>query len=280
MMRPDDIEHAPVQKIIDPSNGRDITGEYASATAAEFRSAMKNIFFQIALRAFRGDPTSLMEEAQSRYQAYFQAMKGGTNIHPEHITRAIEGEHSRQRRLHAALSRIVSLYTRAGIKAEVISPDHCYADPYWDTGLVYGCNLRLGGSVLCAFPLVNARTDCYLSPVQDPVAASVAYVDADCILLLPHDQDLAENVLAAGAALFSGEKDVKGDFPGARAARLHNSFLFLSTEEDYSPAQLQAFKVRYGVHAVVKIAITSLIYTGEDPALTALERELGPGAPC
>jgi hypothetical protein len=279
MMPADRTGRAPEQKMVDPLTGRNLTGEYVSEKTGDFRAGLEALFLEIALAAFRGEVEArpFTHQAQALYQDYFQALKGATNLHAGVVASAVAEEVSRQHSLYGALSLIKGRLAQSGIRAEVMPPDRCYCDPYWDTGLVQGCNLRLGSDWWWAIPPVDASTQCYQALVQEPVAAQVIHASKECLLLLPNNQSVPDAVRQPETGLFSPRREITEDFPEACAAWLGNGFLSLDTDEEYSPVQLLDMKARYRVHAIVKggPGFTARLYAGENPALAALLNELG-----
>jgi hypothetical protein len=276
---PNEFERAPEQRIVDALTGRDLTGEYASEKRREFEAGLRAVFLGIARRAFSREPDiaqTVMKKALACHRRYFQVMKGSTNIRAEDIEDAVAEEVTRQSRFYGALARLAEEFKKADVPFAIISPDTCYRHSYWDTGLVSGCNIRAGGAYLCAFPLVPARTVCYMALVQEPVAAQVIFVSEDCVILMPHSEEFAEDFLKVGKRLFAWRQEVKRDFPEATTAYLGNNFLCVDTGEAFSSQRLKDLKAKYAVSAIVKGGsnFTGCIFTGKEEELPVLLREL------
>jgi hypothetical protein len=232
---PEELGHAPEQRVIDPLTGRDVTGEYASNQKEEFEACLRRIFLDIA--------GTVMEEALKCHRAYFQSMKGATSIHKEDIETAVREEEERQKGFYDALKRFSEEFEKSGVRFEVMPPGKVYRDSGWDAGLVHGCNVRTDGGYLCAFPLVPATTSCYMALVQEPVAAQVVFASRDCVVLAPHGQDYGEAFTQAARQVFGTPRDIK-DFPKARRALIGNSFLSIDSSETFSSFRLKETKER------------------------------------
>lgn len=275
---PDETGYAPEQKIIDPLTGRNITGEYAAEKRRELEARLREVFLEIAIKAFNREPAiprPVMGKALKYHKKYFQAMKGATNLHTTDIKEAVAREVERQDRFYSALAGLAAEFKKAGAQFEILPPDKGYQDSYWDTGLVTGCNIKTGNAYLCAFPLVPARTTCYMALVQEPVAAQVVFVSEDCMVLAPLGQDFGEDFLKASERLFGKRKDVKGDFPEAIVAYLGNNFLCVDTGEDFTSQRLKELKAKYGVIAIIKGGANFIgyIFTGKEDKLSVFFKE-------
>lgn len=107
-----------------------------------------------------------MERAIECWKSYFQSMKGGINLTEEDVKRAIRREEKMQKRFYNALTKLIDKFREKGFQAEIIPPDKCHKDPYWDTGLSAGCNIKVNNAYLCAFPLIPATTSDFLASRQ------------------------------------------------------------------------------------------------------------------
>lgn len=112
--------------------------------------------------------------------------------------------------------------------------DGLIADPYWDSGLIEGVNLRVGNSVLYAAPLVPMATGCWMALVQEPVAAPVLAVDG-FVLMLPCGQYLEEEHADALRELYPPQKDLSPQFPDAHHAYERNGHIIIDTNKKIPP---------------------------------------------
>ena len=131
---------------------------------------------------------------------------------------------------------------------DVITSGEILADPYWDSGLISGINLRVGDAVLYACPLVPMATSCWMALVQTPVAANVLAVDGDCVLMLPVGQYLNEEYVEALKKLYKPPVET-----------------------------LNAAMKKYNVNAVVKVNLTeqtAILYTGKEQKLPTLQAKI------
>ncbi len=245
---------------------RNATSEYVEAVRVEFEGCMRNIFLEIAKKAFNKEKNiaeSVMDGAIDCWRRYFQSMNGGINLTEEDIKRAIRKEEERQKRFYDALIKLTKEFKGKGFQAEVIPPDKCYKDSYWDTALTAECNIKVNNAYLCAFPLIPAKTSDFLASQQP--AANVILIDEDCVVLQPQDQTLGDEFWKANEEIFT-EKDMKGDFPEAISAKLKNSFLLLISLETFSEAELEEMRKKYNVVSIVKGDLSNFsafIYTGK-----------------
>ena len=244
----------------------------------DFEACLREVLDELALRVSRGETgvAAALElkgfECQARF---FRSMMGAANILEEDVREALAAAESRQRGLYGELRALVDQLSDRGVRAEIVPPDRCLADPYWDTGLITGCNVEVEGAHLYASPLLPAATTCWGALVQEPVAADVLHASESSVILLPSGQALEGRSLAALQELLGAPRDVRDEFPGAYAAVLGGGFLLLDTAERYSDVELRELKEGHRVHAVVKVnsgSFTGFIYTGEEDRLPKILR--------
>lgn len=258
----------------------DVTADYFTSARREFEACLRIVFLEIARKAFNKETNiaeSVIKKALGCHENYFQTMKGGTNLSPEDIRIAIIKEEERQIKFYNALTNLSEEFKKPGVRFQVMPPDKCYKASHWDTGLVAGCNIRTDGAYLCAFPLVPAATSCYMALVQEPVSAQVIYINEDCVILSPHDQDLGDDFWRAGEKSFGKMIDIKDDFPRAYKTYIGNSFLYLDSAETFSDYQLKELMRKYNVTAIVKVGgegFAGFLYTGEEKKLPRLLKEV------
>lgn len=228
------------QKVL---GNRDATSEYVTEAREEFWICMQKIFLEIAKKAFNKEENvadAVMEKAINCWRSYFQSMKGGINLTNEDIKNMLRKEEDRQKKFYNALTKIVDEFRMKGFRAEILPPDECYANSYWDTGLTVGCNIKINNAYLCAFPLVPATTSYFLSLRQES-AANIILLSKDFIIMQPYDQTLEEEFWKVNEKMFT-EKDVKDDFPEADFAVLKNNFLLLVSSKIFSKAELEKIR--------------------------------------
>lgn len=253
-------------------------GAHIREIREDFEACLREVLDELALRVSRGETgvaAALELEAYECQTRFFRSMMGAANILEEDVREALAAAEARQRRLYGDLRSLVDHLSDRGVRAEIIPPDRCLADPYWDTGLITGCNVEVDGAHLYAFPLLPAATTCWGALVQEPVAAEVLNAGESLVILLPCGQDLGERSRAALQEILGIPRDVRDEFPGAHVATLGGGFLLLDTSERYSDVELRELKEGHRVHAVVKVnsgSFTGFIYTGEEDRLPKILR--------
>jgi len=247
---------------------REATSEYVTAVRTEFKECLRRVFLDVAKKAFNKEENiaeSVMKQAIDCLKNYFQSMKGGINLTEEDVKEAIRREEERQRRFYNALTKLIEAFTEKEFQVEVLPPDKCYRNSYWDTNLTSECNIKINSAYLCAFPLIPAKTSEFMT-LKQKSAANVIFISEDCVILQPHDQPLEEEFWRVNEEIFF-ERDVKEDFPSADFAMLKNNFLFLVSSEAFSNAELEEIRKKYNVVSIVKGDLSNFnafIYTGED----------------
>lgn len=250
---------------------REATARYVQETREEFKKCLKAVLLDISNRCLLKEENiveKVMEDALNCYNTYFQSMKGQLNLTEEDIREIIIKEEERHRKFYDKLREFSKKFTSEGVRFEILSPGDIYSDPYWDTKLEVGCNIRTdNGAYLSAFPLFPATTFDYMALRQEPVAAHIIYIDEDCMLFINHDQDPGERFGRVCKKLFWNPVDVKDEIEGAWAATLSNNFLHLDSEREFSDTELEELKNKYDVTAVIKTdfgQFTAYIYTGKE----------------
>jgi hypothetical protein len=242
----------------------------------DFEKCLNPIFTEIAMRAYNGKPTAkgLSEEAKECLERFFQVMQGAVNLTPQDVEEALDWASHIEESFYSSLWQLVE---RLPQYVDVVSPDKMYADPYWDTGLVHGCNIKAGDCYLYASPRVPAATSCWMALVQEPVAATVLAVDGDCILMLPTGQYTSEGFSDEFKETFGERKDISDEFPSAYSARVYPGFLQLDSNIKMDSTVMDSVLERYDVRAVVKVNLSQqsgYIYTGTEEAAPALQRKI------
>jgi len=150
------------------------------------------------------------------------------------------------------------------------------ADPYWDSGLIAGVNLRVGDSVLYAAPLVPMASDCWMALVQEPVAASVLAVDG-FILMLPCGQYLEEEHADALRQLYPPQVDLSSYFPDTHHAYRRNGHIIIDTTQRIETDSLNKIQKKYEVQAILRVnntEQTAIIHTGTETQLPKLQTKI------
>ncbi len=252
------------------TGNREATARYVQETEEEFKKCLGVVLLDISNRCLLQEEDiaeKVMEDAMNCYSSYFQSMKGGINLTQDDIKDLVTFEVKRHRSFYKTLREISKEFTDEGVKFEILSPGDIYCDPYWDTKLEVGCNIRTdNGAYLSAFPLFPATTSDYMALRQEPVAAHILYINKDCMLFINHNQDPGEKFTEVYRKVFRDPVDVKYEIEGAWAASISNNFLHLDSEREFSDAKLEELKNKYNVTAVVKAnsgQFTAYIYTGK-----------------
>ncbi len=160
---------------------------------------------------------------------------------------------------------------------DVVTSGEILADPYWDSGLISGINLRVGDAVLYACPLVPMATSCWMALVQTLVAANVLAVDGDCVLMLPVGQYLDEEYVEALKKLYKPPVDISNEFQNVHHAYHRNGHIIIDTTHKMKPETLNAALKKYNVNAIVKVNLTeqtAILYTGKEPKLPKLQAKI------
>jgi len=160
---------------------------------------------------------------------------------------------------------------------DVVSRGEILADPYWDSGLISGINLRVGDAVLYASPIVPMATKCWMALVQTPVAANVLAVDGDCVLMLPDGQYLDEEYVEALKKLYKPPVDIGNEFPNVNHAYHRKGHIIIDTIHKMKPETLNAAMKKYNVNAIVKVNLTeqtAILYTGKEQKLPKLQAKI------
>lgn len=273
----------PKERIGDlPFGGRDLTGDYVSATRKEFRECLRKILLEIAISAYNRKSTdiaSMTEQALECRKHYFQGMKGATNITEEAIKELVVRESELQSRFYARLAELkehFKQFTSQWTKFAIYPPSTFEGPSRWDTELTVGCHITVGSTELLAFPLVQATTATYYD--------DVLFIDEDCVIILDYRPKAVEpfqhvgmwcqEFAVSGAASI---RSVKEDFPLAKEATIYNKFLLLDSEEPFAHKQLGDLRSKYGVIAILKVDPKNhkaFIYTGREDYPLHIQLEL------
>ena len=154
--------------------------------------------------------------------------------------------------------------------------DGLVADSYWDAGLIAGVNLRVGGTVLYASPLVPMATGCWMALVQEPVAASVLAVDG-FVLMLPCGQYLEEEHIDALRELYPPETDLSSHFPDAHHAYKRPGHIIIDTTQKIDHQTLNTIQQKHRVQAILKVnnsQQTAIIHTGTEKQQPKLQNTI------
>jgi hypothetical protein len=253
---------------------------YIDECKAELKECMTEVFSAIARDAYEGrdgSPPDLIQRGILCHERYFNSMKGATNLSADDIRSVIAAEAERQRAFYEALREMAGQFSGHGVVFEILPPGEIYSDPVWNIPLSIGTTVRVEGrAYITAFCPSAAATNDYMAPRQDPVAASLIYMDDKVMLFMQHDQDPGEPFAAACASLWGRSVDVHADFGGAWAAHISGGVLLLDTGESVSDKETGQLMGKYGVYGIIVAnsgKFTARLYTIQK-SMSRLENEV------
>jgi hypothetical protein len=242
----------------------------------EFEGCLQKAFTEVASRVYQGDNSTLgLEDQTCRcLERFNQVMMGAVNITKEDINETLRWAKDIQTGFYECL---YSLLKHLPDHLEVINPKRFIIDPYWDSALIHGCNIKAGNCILHAVPRVPAATSCWMALVQEPVAAKVLAAKNRCVLMLPSGQYPSEDLSDALKSYRGDPLDVTRDFEKAYYAQVQSGILYLDSGEKMDPTTLNAALDNYGVATIVKVNLsqqTGFIYTGHEEEMPGLQGKI------
>lgn len=205
------------------------------------------------------------------YDRFFEVMMGAIDFTLEDVEEVVDWAGHVKEDFNVSLHDFVERFP-----CDVVS-EGLLADPYWDSGLISGINLRVGDALLYASPLVPMATSCWMALVQEPVAANVIAVDGDLVLMLPVYEYLDEKYIEALQGLYKVPIDISSEFPNAHHAYYRNGHIIIDTIHKIEPDILNEAMKKYNVDAIVKVNLTQqtgYLYTGKEQKLPKLQAKI------
>ena len=238
-------------------------------TRIEFENAIQNIIKRIALDTHNSENNieTYIVEAEEPFKEYFNNMKGATNIHMYSVEELLRAEAERQNSFYSSIRSDLS-----SLNAETVPPDTIIEYPHWGHMPSPGCNIRIGATVLYAFPRTPASTVHYLTLKQGPIPANLVHVTDDYILMLPFRQDLNKET-RTGLIELSGFSGKVNDKRLKDELRIKKGYITLITEEKFEKKTLDELIKEYGVKSVMigrQSSNTAYIHTGEEDNMPRL----------
>jgi hypothetical protein len=239
-------------------------------TKAKFREEIEKVMERIAIDAYNGETfsdTYILDLEEPR-NFFYKSLKGPIPITSTDVRELIMVEVKRQESFYSSIKDLADSLPRA----KVLQPNQIVEDPHWEHKPSYGCNIRLGSTVLYAYPRLPSSTEHFLTLNQGPIPANIIHVDEDYILMLPYGQDLSKEIKIAFKELSGNGHTIKVE-EFEEEIIVNGKFFYLLTEEKVFQKTLDKILEIYGglVFQVGRQSNnTSYIHTGLEESLPRL----------